>query len=94
MFAIVTILKIFFSSSLVIFFYFNAIYWTNLPLAFLLINTSNSFIPKKIFDIATILAFCKYFLSYLWLWLNKTKEAKSAFFLGNYVSIELFDICR
>lgn len=73
---VVITLKIFFSSSLITSFYLDAMYWADLSLAFLMINTSNLFIKKQISDEVAILVCSEYFLDCPQLCLTRAKEAK------------------
>lgn len=76
-FLLVTTLKISFSSSLVIIFYLDAIYYIKNVLVFL-INKSNLSITKQIFDRATIFAYSRYFLGCLQLCLTEARKTKIA----------------
>ena len=75
--ALVTVLKISFSNGPAIFFSLDAVYWADSKSAFL-IKISDLSIRKQISDETAMLAYFKYFLSYLRLYLTKTKEAKAA----------------
>lgn len=54
------------------------IYWARCILKFLLINKSNLFTKKKMFDEIIILAYFRYFLDYLQLFLIRARDAKIA----------------
>ncbi len=65
MLLVITTFKILFSRSLVTSFSLDAIYYADLSLSFLLINTSNRFIKRQIFDTVAILTYSKYFFGHL-----------------------------
>ncbi len=74
---LVTTLKTPFSSSPVISFYLDAVYYAG-GISIFLINTSNSSIKKKMSDGAVTLTYFEYFLGHPWPHLTKAREAKVA----------------
>lgn len=88
-------LKILFLSNPAIYLFSDAIYWIN-GISIFLINISDSFFKKQIFDNISILICFEYFLGYSWPCLTKTKEDKivksdlATYFIKNLSAKDIF----